>query len=146
MKVNTDGVLLGALMTIRPEDRTYLDVGTGTHIVIEPLCRLLKRDVLIKAKPLLAVNKIPVGDHGNIVFLPECGRNICRRVNNDLKRSHIAPPILCAYRSFGGNQQLVARRYGYSLSHSDAKYNLFLPTTTLFISLCILLHEKRTLL
>ena len=33
MKVNTDGVLLGALMTIRPEDRTYLDVGTGTGTI-----------------------------------------------------------------------------------------------------------------
>ena len=33
MKVNTDGVLLGALMTVRPEDRTWLDVGTGTGTV-----------------------------------------------------------------------------------------------------------------
>lgn len=33
MKVNTDGVLLGALMTIRSEDRTYLDVGTGTGTI-----------------------------------------------------------------------------------------------------------------
>ena len=30
MKVNTDGVLLGAAMTIRPEDRCMLDIGTGT--------------------------------------------------------------------------------------------------------------------
>lgn len=33
MKVNTDGVLLGAAMTIRPEDRTVLDVGTGTGTI-----------------------------------------------------------------------------------------------------------------
>ncbi len=33
MKVNTDGVLLGAAMTIRPEDRTMLDVGTGTGTI-----------------------------------------------------------------------------------------------------------------
>lgn len=33
MKVNTDGVLLGALMTIRPEDRRLLDVGTGTGTI-----------------------------------------------------------------------------------------------------------------
>ncbi len=33
MKVNTDGVLLGALMTVRPEDRNCLDVGTGTGTV-----------------------------------------------------------------------------------------------------------------
>ena len=33
MKVNTDGVLLGAAMTIRPEDRRLLDVGTGTGTI-----------------------------------------------------------------------------------------------------------------
>ena len=33
MKVNTDGVLLGALMTIRPEDRRFLDIGTGTGTI-----------------------------------------------------------------------------------------------------------------
>ena len=33
MKVNTDGVLLGAAMTVRPEDRSFLDVGTGTGTI-----------------------------------------------------------------------------------------------------------------
>ncbi len=33
MKVNTDGVLLGAAMTIRPTDRAMLDVGTGTGTI-----------------------------------------------------------------------------------------------------------------
>jgi tRNA1Val (adenine37-N6)-methyltransferase len=33
MKVNTDGVLLGAAMTILPFDRTMLDVGTGTGTI-----------------------------------------------------------------------------------------------------------------
>lgn len=33
MKVNTDGVLLGASMTILPSDRTMLDVGTGTGTI-----------------------------------------------------------------------------------------------------------------
>lgn len=33
MKVNTDGVLLGALMTIRPDDRNLLDIGTGTGTI-----------------------------------------------------------------------------------------------------------------
>lgn len=33
MKVNTDGVLLGASMLIRPEDRRLLDVGTGTGTI-----------------------------------------------------------------------------------------------------------------
>ena len=33
MKVNTDGVLLGAAMTIRPGDRRLLDIGTGTGTI-----------------------------------------------------------------------------------------------------------------
>ncbi len=33
IKVNTDGVLLGAAMTIRDTDRTMLDVGTGTGTI-----------------------------------------------------------------------------------------------------------------
>lgn len=33
MKVNTDGVLLGALMTIEPSDRHILDIGTGTGTI-----------------------------------------------------------------------------------------------------------------
>ena len=33
MKVNTDGVLLGAAMTVASEDRRLLDVGTGTGTI-----------------------------------------------------------------------------------------------------------------
>lgn len=33
MKVNTDGVLLGAVMTILPADTRFLDVGTGTGTI-----------------------------------------------------------------------------------------------------------------
>ena len=33
MKVNTDGVLLGALMTVKSSDRRLLDVGTGTGTI-----------------------------------------------------------------------------------------------------------------
>lgn len=33
MKVNTDGVLLGALMTIMSSDRNLLDIGTGTGTI-----------------------------------------------------------------------------------------------------------------
>lgn len=33
MKVNTDGVLLGAAMTLLPSDRNLLDIGTGTGTV-----------------------------------------------------------------------------------------------------------------
>ena len=33
MKVNTDGVLLGASMSLRPSDRRLLDIGTGTGTI-----------------------------------------------------------------------------------------------------------------
>ena len=33
MKVNTDGVLLGAVMTVTAEDRNLLDIGTGTGTI-----------------------------------------------------------------------------------------------------------------
>ena len=33
MKVNTDGVLLGAVMTISPSDLRLLDIGTGTGTI-----------------------------------------------------------------------------------------------------------------
>ena len=33
MKVNTDGVLLGAAMTLAPSDRRLLDIGTGTGTI-----------------------------------------------------------------------------------------------------------------
>ena len=33
MKVNTDGVLLGAAMTVRDGDRSLLDIGTGTGTI-----------------------------------------------------------------------------------------------------------------
>lgn len=33
LKVGTDAVLLGAAMTVSPEDRTLLDIGTGTGVI-----------------------------------------------------------------------------------------------------------------
>ena len=33
MKVNTDGVLLGAAMTLKEGDRRLLDIGTGTGTI-----------------------------------------------------------------------------------------------------------------
>ena len=55
MKVNTDGVLLGALMTIRPEDRNLLDIGTGTGTI-----------ALMAAQRVLGIPD-QVGDDGVVV-------------------------------------------------------------------------------
>ena len=49
MKVNTDGVLLGASMTIRPSDRRLLDIGTGTGTIAlmaaQRFLRLVQNDM-----------------------------------------------------------------------------------------------------
>lgn len=46
MKVNTDGVLLGASMTVRETDRRLLDIGTGTGtIALMAAQRLLEAEV-----------------------------------------------------------------------------------------------------
>ena len=52
MKVNTDGVLLGAAMTILPQDRCLLDIGTGTGtIAIMAAQRICSADRYIADAP-----------------------------------------------------------------------------------------------
>lgn len=43
MKVNTDSVLLGALCTVKKEDRRVLDIGTGTGVVALIVAQRLNR-------------------------------------------------------------------------------------------------------
>ena len=50
MKVNTDGVLLGASMTILPSDRTMLDVGTGTGTIALMAAQRLSSVILNEVK------------------------------------------------------------------------------------------------
>lgn len=50
MKVNTDGVLLGAAMLLAPDDRRLLDIGTGTGtIALMAAQRLAAADIHIDA-------------------------------------------------------------------------------------------------
>ena len=57
MKVNTDGVLLGAAMTIRPEDRCMLDIGTGTGtIALMAAQRVLGREIPGQARRIDAID------------------------------------------------------------------------------------------
>ena len=56
MKVNTDGVLLGAAMTIRQDDRRLLDIGTGTGTI-----------ALIAAQRVLEIPGQAVGDEKGAV-------------------------------------------------------------------------------
>ena len=70
MKVNTDGVLLGALMTVRPEDRTCLDVGTGTGTI-----------ALMAAQRISDMYCQPGPDSGTV---PEAGAAQCRILGIDI--------------------------------------------------------------
>ena len=47
MKVNTDGVLLGAAMTLKPEDSRLLDIGTGTGTIALMAAQRLREKQLI---------------------------------------------------------------------------------------------------
>ena len=53
MKVNTDGVLLGAAMTILPSDRTMLDVGTGTGTIALMAAQRLSSAILNSSSAIL---------------------------------------------------------------------------------------------
>ena len=44
MKVNTDGVLLGAVAPLKPTDRQILDIGTGTGTIALMLAQRLSQD------------------------------------------------------------------------------------------------------
>ena len=61
MKVNTDGVLLGASMTIMPSDRRFLDVGTGTG-TIALMAAQRASDMLDDGFPTLRITAIDIDE------------------------------------------------------------------------------------
>lgn len=59
MKVNTDGVLLGVLMTILPEDRNLLDIGTGTGTIA-----LMAAQRVLGIPDQVGYDGVVIGDEG----------------------------------------------------------------------------------
>lgn len=51
LKVGTDAVLLGAAMTVSPDDRTLLDIGTGTGVIALMIAQRLLGETLLGELP-----------------------------------------------------------------------------------------------
>ena len=65
MKVNTDGVLLGAAMTILPSDRTMLDVGTGTGTIALMAAQRLSSSILNSSSVILNSSSVILNEVKN---------------------------------------------------------------------------------
>lgn len=62
MKVNTDGVLLGAAMTILPTDRRLLDVGTGTGTIALMAAQRVQREIPDQVRDEVMIDAIDIDE------------------------------------------------------------------------------------
>ncbi len=60
MKVGTDGVLLGAWVELRPDDRRMLDIGTGTGLIALMLAQRTADRPLTEAVQITGVDMVAV--------------------------------------------------------------------------------------
>ena len=92
MKVNTDGVLLGAAMTISPSDRTMLDVGTGTGTIALMAAQRLS-SVILSSPVILNEVKNPRIDAIDIdgASASEASANFINSLWNSILKAHHLP-------------------------------------------------------
>jgi tRNA1Val (adenine37-N6)-methyltransferase len=92
MKVNTDGVLLGAAMTISPSDRTMLDVGTGTGTIALMAAQRLS-SVILSSPVILNEVKNPRIDAIDIdeASASEASANFINSPWNSILKAHHLP-------------------------------------------------------
>ena len=62
MKVNTDGVLLGAAMTILQTDRRLLDVGTGTGTIALMAAQRVQREIPDQVRDEVMIDAIDIDE------------------------------------------------------------------------------------
>lgn len=62
MKVNTDGVLLGAAMTILPTDRRLLDVGTGTGTIALMAAQRVQGEISDQVRDEVMIDAIDIDE------------------------------------------------------------------------------------
>lgn len=93
MKVNTDGVLLGAAMTILPSDRTMLDVGTGTGTIALMAAQRLSSAILNSSSVILNEVKNPRIDAIDIdeASASEASANFIKSPWSAILRAHHLP-------------------------------------------------------
>ena len=93
MKVNTDGVLLGAAMTISPSDRTMLDVGTGTGTIALMAAQRLSSAILNSSSVILNEVKNPRIDAIDIdeASASEASANFINSPWNPILKAHHLP-------------------------------------------------------
>ena len=93
MKVNTDGVLLGAAMTISPSDRTMLDVGTGTGTIALMAAQRLSSAILNSSSVILNEVKNPRIDAIDIdeASASEASANFIKSPWSAILRAHHLP-------------------------------------------------------
>ena len=93
MKVNTDGVLLGASMTILPSDRTMLDVGTGTGTIALMAAQRLSSAILNSSTVILNEVKNPRIDAIDIdeASASEASANFINSPWNSILKAHHLP-------------------------------------------------------
>ena len=93
MKVNTDGVLLGASMTILPSDRTMLDVGTGTGTIALMAAQRFSSAILNSSSVILNEVKNPRIDAIDIdeASASEASANFINSPWNSILKAHHLP-------------------------------------------------------
>lgn len=93
MKVNTDGVLLGASMTILLSDRTMLDVGTGTGTIALMAAQRLSSAILNSSSVILNEVKNPRIDAIDIdeASASEASANFIKSPWSAILRAHHLP-------------------------------------------------------
>lgn len=105
MKVNTDGVLLGAAMTVLPSDRNLLDIGTGTGTI-----------ALMTAQRLSLCSC-------EAVRMADAGPGDCPTEGPDARRIERSfSPILC-------DEGLTGRQIGRSISLCSCEADLMAGQT-----------------
>lgn len=98
MKVGTDGVLLGAWVSVRPSDRRILDIGTGTGLIAlmmaqrVPGARITGVDVEDISQARENADASPWG--GRVAFVQCPYRSSPRR---KVRPGRLQPAVLCRF-------------------------------------------------